>query len=181
MNSYNKAYISLGSNLNNPLAQINRACKSLSKLRQVSRFICSPLYRSKAVGPGVQPDYINAVASLETTLSPFALLKMLHAIEDQQGRQRHTYWGARTLDLDLLLYGDICIDTDVLQLPHTFMYERNFVLFPLYDIAKDLVLPNGVPLSEQKASLSSSGLKKLEQQPGFIANESRQPSFQVFS
>ena len=146
----------------------------MSALPRVRDFRCSPLYASKAIGPGVQPDYINAVASVETNLPPFTLLKMLHAIEDQQGRQRHTHWGARTLDLDLLLYGDVCIDTDVLQLPHTFIYERNFVLFPLYDIAKDLVFPNGISLSQQVASLSRRGLKKLEWQRAFTPAESRQ-------
>ena len=104
----------------------------------------SPFYGSAAIGPGQQPDYVNAVAQIDTTLSPQALLTALQLVEQQQGRERGPErWLPRTLDLDILLYGDQVVNQPHLHIPHPRMCERNFVLLPLQDLAPDLVLPDG--------------------------------------
>lgn len=142
------AYIGLGSNLDQPLAHIKQAAEALGQIPQTQLLALSPLYRSKAVGPGEQPDYINAAAALETSLPPLKLLHQLQAIENQQGRKRGPVrWVARTLDLDLLIFDNITLETDELTIPHPRMTERNFVLFPMRDLAKllspALALPDG--------------------------------------
>ncbi|QFU77101.1 2-amino-4-hydroxy-6-hydroxymethyldihydropteridine diphosphokinase [Halioglobus maricola] len=139
-----RAYIALGSNLAEPLTQLRRAAIALADLAQTRLVAISPAYRSAAVGPGDQPDYLNAAASLETTLAPIVLLDALQAIENQQGREREVRWAARTLDLDILLYGDRDIDEPRLRVPHPRLTERDFVLLPLADIASEnLMLPDG--------------------------------------
>jgi 2-amino-4-hydroxy-6-hydroxymethyldihydropteridine diphosphokinase len=165
LSSYHTSYIGLGSNLENPQAQINSAIKTLAGLPQCRDLACSHYYISKAIGPGKQPDYINAVAKLDTQLSPLALLKQLQNIEDSHGRQRNIRWGARTLDLDLLLYENIGMDTEELQLPHPEMANRNFVLYPLQDIAPKLLFPDGQSLASMTAKLPMSDLSRIEKQP----------------
>ncbi len=129
-----RSYIGLGSNQASPLAQIYGAFNALKRLPG-SRFIASSrLYGSRAVGPGNQPDYINAVAAIDSALSAEELLRALQRIEQQHGRQRDIRWGARTLDLDILLFGDQHIDNDSLQIPHPRMTQRPFVLAPLADL-----------------------------------------------
>ena len=123
--------------------------------------VVSPLYRNPAIGPGQQPDYLNAVAELHTTLDAPMLLSQLQSIELAQGRVRNERWAARTLDLDLLLYGDACIDLPQLQVPHPRLCERNFVLYPLHDIAPDLVLPHGTSLRALLDCCSSTGLARF--------------------
>ncbi len=150
----------MGSNLEDPLAQIKTATHQLSQIPSCTLTACSPLYQSKAIGPGEQPDYINGVAQLETTLNPIELLEQLQAIENHHGRQRLIRWGARTLDLDLLLYDRITLDSDRLQLPHPRMLERNFVIYPLYDIAPELILPNNKPLSGYRQQCPEDGIKR---------------------
>lgn len=142
-----RCFLGLGSNLDEPLEQLQRALTALRKLAHCKLGRVSPFYRNPALGPGVQPDYVNAVAELLTTLDAAALLVALQHIENTQGRVRTARWAARTLDLDLLLYGDHTIATDTLQVPHPRLRERNFVLYPLHDIAPDLVLPDGTPLT----------------------------------
>lgn len=138
------AYVGLGANLADPLAQLRAATLALSDMPQSQLAAVSPVYRSAAVGPGEQPDYLNAVAMLATTLPPLDLLDALQAIESRQGRVRDVRWGARTLDLDLLLYGDLVTDSERLTLPHPRLAQRNFVLLPLADIAPaNLMLPDG--------------------------------------
>lgn len=137
------AYIGLGSNLNQPKDQLTQALASLERLAGVKLMDCSPWYQSRPVGPDNQPDYINAVALLNTALAPEALLHELQAIENQQGRVRDIRWGARTLDLDLLLYDDVIQQSAFLTLPHPEMSRRDFVLKPLSDLAPDLCLPTG--------------------------------------
>jgi 2-amino-4-hydroxy-6-hydroxymethyldihydropteridine diphosphokinase len=135
------AYIGLGANLEGPAQQLRRAFDELAALpgtRLVSR---SPLYKSPPLGPPDQPDYINAVAALSTTLAPRALLAELHRIEIAHGRHREgTRWGPRSLDLDILIYGELVLDTPELMLPHPGLPERAFVLYPLHDIAPDLAV-----------------------------------------
>lgn len=133
-----RCYIGLGSNQASPLAQIYGALNALKRLPG-SRFLaCSRLYGSRAVGPGEQADYINAVAAIDTALSPEELLRALQRIENQHGRQRTVRWGARTLDLDILLFGQQHIDSDLLQIPHPRMALRPFVLAPLEELSEDL-------------------------------------------
>jgi 2-amino-4-hydroxy-6-hydroxymethyldihydropteridine diphosphokinase len=141
------AYIALGSNLGDPPAQLKAAVAALGGLPQSRLERLSRVYRSAAVGPGIQPDYLNAAALLLTALPPLPLLRALQGIEAQQGRVRCERWGARTLDLDLLLYGDLALDTPELQIPHPRMARRNFVLYPLLDIGgPNLRLPDGTYL-----------------------------------
>lgn len=156
------AYISIGSNLARPLNQVERAVTALKAIPASSLLAVSPWYGSTPVGgPGGQPDYINGVACLQTRLTPHALLDALQGIEQQQGRERHTRWGARTLDLDLLLYDDCIIDDDRLTLPHPRMSTRAFVLAPLADIAPHLALPNGCSVGSLLSQLSTAGLWQL--------------------
>lgn len=135
------AYVGLGSNLKNPVEQILSAFQALENIDQAHCVIRSPLYRSEPVGPAEQSDYINAVAGLETMLTADKLLQKLQAIEQAHGRIRTAKWGPRVLDLDLLLYGDTRRNDPHLSLPHPHMHERAFVLYPLFDIAPELVVP----------------------------------------
>lgn len=155
-----RVYIGLGSNLQSPVAQLTQACQALQQLPQCTDFSCSPFYQSKAVGPE-QPDYINACASCVTELSPLALLDALQAIEQAQGRTRTQHWGPRTLDLDLLLYGSLCLESERLTLPHPYLKERNFVVVPLFDLYPDLVLPCGTQVAHLRTKLGSLGLSPL--------------------
>ena len=153
------AYIAFGSNLSKPLEQIEAAFESVAKLGQIK---ASPLYTSKAVGPGKQPDYINGALKLETDLEPYSLLTALQNIEHEQGRERSVKNAARTLDLDILLFDQLTQDDPTLIIPHPRMHERNFVIYPLYDLSPELELPKLGPISELFAKLSSKGLKKLD-------------------
>ncbi|MGL4221475.1 MAG: 2-amino-4-hydroxy-6-hydroxymethyldihydropteridine diphosphokinase [Shewanella sp.] len=141
-----QVFVALGANLEDPKAQLDNALMALSSLAENQSLKVSPYYHSTPMGEVVQPDYINAVASFETKLTPLALLDALQHIENTQGRVRKERWGPRTLDLDLLLYGDAIIDDPRLKVPHYGMKERSFVLVPLAAIAPDLVLPCKTPL-----------------------------------
>lgn len=156
-------YIGLGSNLDDPLRQLQSAVKHLQANADISKLNVSPLYRSKAVGPGDQADYLNAVASLQTELAATDLLALLHRIEDQHGRTRNVRWGSRTLDLDLLLYGQECIESPTLSVPHPRIKERNFVLKPLLDLAPTLILPDGAAVSSLSRDAGDDGLTLLQQ------------------
>ena len=142
-----QVYVALGANLADPISQLDNACKALLSLAAADSFSVSPYYRSAPMGDVEQPDYVNAVAGFKTSLSPIDLLDALQSIENQQGRLRELRWGPRTLDLDLLLYDDQCIDSPRLVVPHYGMRERSFVLVPLSDIAADFILPDGTALS----------------------------------
>ena len=156
------AYVGIGSNLAEPLQQVQRAVAALEKLPSVDLLAVSPWYGSHPVGgPADQPDYINGVACLKTSLQPHALLDALQAIEHQQQRVRRERWGARTLDLDLLLYDNECVHDDRLTLPHPCLHERAFVLVPLADIAPQLTLPNGCRVASLLPALSTEGLWPL--------------------
>ena len=136
----NKVYIALGSNLEHPQAQLTAALQALNELSDSRLTVVSSFYQSKPLGPQDQPDYVNAVACLETSL---ALLDELQRIEHEQGRIRLRRWGERTLDLDILLYADHIIQSERLTVPHYDMHQREFVIIPLVEIAPHLVLPNG--------------------------------------
>jgi len=155
------AAIALGSNLGNSLATLEAALQRLDLLPEITVQQRSPYYRTKAVGPP-QPDYINSCALLSTTLSPQALLSVLLEVEAQFGRVRRERWAARTLDLDLLLYGDRIVDTPDLQIPHPRMGDRAFVLIPLADIAPDWVEPvSHKTIAQLLKAVDSSGVEKM--------------------
>lgn len=158
------SYIALGSNLLDPLAQLRSAAKALAVVPESRLAGISPCYQSDAVGLGGQPPYLNAVARLETALPPLALLDALQAIENSQGRKRTVRWGARTLDLDILLYGCQVIEEARLSVPHPRMFERNFVLYPLLDIAgTNLMLPDGRELGTLAATCPPGDLVQIKQ------------------
>jgi 2-amino-4-hydroxy-6-hydroxymethyldihydropteridine diphosphokinase len=154
------AYIGLGSNLEDPLAQVTRAFDELADIPDTSLLLRSAIYSSRAVGPE-QPDYINAAALLDTRLAPLALLDALQAIEQTHQRVRIQHWGPRTLDLDLLLYGDEIIEEERLRVPHPYLTQRSFVLYPLADITPDLHLPDGTPLADLLKCCPADGLVRL--------------------
>jgi len=135
------AYIGLGANLDDPAAQVELALNELARLPESRLIARSSLYASAPVGYAEQPDFINAVAALETRLSPRVLLKAMLDIEHHHGRNRTFRNAPRTLDLDLLLYGDAHFHEENLTLPHPRMHERAFVLMPLLEIAPALVIP----------------------------------------
>ncbi|EHK89909.1 2-amino-4-hydroxy-6-hydroxymethyldihydropteridine diphosphokinase [Aggregatibacter actinomycetemcomitans] len=144
----NKVYVALGSNLADPQAQLVAALRAMNQLPDSKVVSVSSFYQSKPLGPQDQPDYVNAVACLETALSPLALLDELQRIEQEQGRIRLRRWGERTLDLDILLYAEQTIQSERLTVPHYDMHNREFVIIPLAEIAPTLSLPNGQSISE---------------------------------
>jgi len=137
------AYIALGSNISDPLLQLRQACVAFAQHPKITFVACSDFYQNPPMGPIAQPDYINAVAHIRTMLTPQNLLDNLHTIEKAQGRERSIPWGPRTLDLDLLLFGDMIQITPTFSIPHPGLYSRNFVLIPLASIAPNLMLPSG--------------------------------------
>lgn len=155
-------YIGLGSNLADPVTQVKSAIKALQSLEKSELKVVSSLYKSLPMGPAEQPDYINAVACMETILEPLELLDALLAIEQSQGRKRSVErWGPRTLDLDILLYGEKIITSERLNVPHPGLHERSFVLYPLHEIAPDLDIPVHGPITELLANCHSTGLERL--------------------
>lgn len=147
------AYIGLGANLDDPIACVRSARQTLDRHPEIRMLASSRMYRSLPLGPAGQPDYINAVMAVETELAPLPLLHLLQSIERQHGRVRSgERWGPRTLDLDLLLYGEQRIDTEELRVPHPGIAEREFVLVPLAEIAPDLDIPGLGPIAGLIAS-----------------------------
>lgn len=143
------SYIGIGSNQATPILQAKEAIAALACIAQTKLVNVSSLYSSSPMGPQDQPDYVNAVAHLDTQLSALELLDALQAIELSQGRVRkENRWGPRTLDLDIILYGDQVINNSRLTIPHYGMKVREFVLYPLFEIAADLQLPDGTALSQ---------------------------------
>jgi 2-amino-4-hydroxy-6-hydroxymethyldihydropteridine diphosphokinase len=159
------AYVGLGGNLGQPISQVSQALLELSSLPDSELIVRSSLYQTRPVGPADQPDYINAVAVLATGLPAEALLDALQALEARHGRIRHDAerWGARTLDLDLLLYGDAVIASPRLQVPHPRMCQRAFVLYPLAEVApKDLYIPGCGPLTALLERVPENGVERLK-------------------
>lgn len=158
-----RAYVGLGSNLEEPSRQLLTAFTELAALPGTRLVARSRLYGSTPVGPAGQPDYVNAVAALDTTLSPDELLDGLFTIEQAHARVRAERWGPRTLDLDLLLHGDAVVATERLTLPHPRLRERAFVLVPFHEIAPGLVLPDGTPLAALVRACPPGGLWPLDE------------------
>ena len=156
------AFVGLGGNLGDPVATLGAALQALDEVQDTRLLRASRLYRTPAWGLEQQPDFINAVAMLETRLAAQALLESLFVIERRHGRVREAEqrWGPRTLDLDLLLYGDAVIDEPGLRVPHPHLHERAFALLPLLEIAADVEIP-GRGLARNAVSL----LEKSNIQP----------------
>jgi 2-amino-4-hydroxy-6-hydroxymethyldihydropteridine diphosphokinase len=154
------AYVGVGSNLDGPARQVKAAIGLLGEVPGIRLVAASSLYRSGAFGGIEQPDFVNAVVAVLTTLTPGELLAELQAIESRQGRERHELrWGPRVIDLDLLVYSAEKIDGPALTLPHPGIGERNFVLLPLAEIAPDLAIPGlgrvaNIPVSRVEPSIS---------------------------
>lgn len=141
-------YIAIGSNLASPLEQVKAALDAIGEIPQSRVVTVSSFYRTPPLGPQDQPDYLNAAVALETPLEAEALLDHTQRIELQQGRVRKAErWGPRTLDLDIMLFGDQVIQTPRLTVPHYDMRNRGFMLWPLFEIAPALVFPDGMTLS----------------------------------
>lgn len=142
-----RVYIAIGSNLASPLEQVNAAIQAIGEIPDSRIMAVSSFYRTPPLGPQDQPDYLNAAVALETTLAPEALLDHTQRIELQQGRVRKAErWGPRTLDLDIMLFGDEVINTERLTVPHYDMKNRGFMLWPLVEIASELLFPGNTPL-----------------------------------
>lgn len=146
------AYIGLGSNLDEPVEQIQRALAMLSNLADTRVVNASRFYRSPPMGPQDQPEYINAAALLDTALPSLELLHALQGIEHHLGRIRLRHWGERVIDLDLLLYGEEQNQSAELTLPHPGIAERAFVLRPLAELNPELIIPGLAPLADLLAA-----------------------------
>jgi len=155
-------YIGLGANLDDPIAQLHNAVDALRNLAQCQLITVSKFYASKPMGPQDQPDYVNAVAMLSTSLAPEALLDSLQKIELEQGRQRKSErWGPRTLDLDILLFANDIINTPRLVVPHYGLCQREFVVYPLLELEPALILPDGRTLQSISNNVALNNLIPL--------------------
>jgi 2-amino-4-hydroxy-6-hydroxymethyldihydropteridine diphosphokinase len=155
------AYVGLGSNLGEPRAQVERALDALALLPRTHLMRRSSLYRTAPLGHAAQPDFVNAVAALDTELGAVELLRELQAIENRHGRLRSFANAPRTLDLDLLLYGDSRISTPELVVPHPRMHERAFVLQPLVEIAPLAYLPGHGPALARLAACAGQKIERI--------------------
>jgi 2-amino-4-hydroxy-6-hydroxymethyldihydropteridine diphosphokinase len=156
------AYVAIGANLGNRLATVHRAFASLEGLPRSRLIARSRLYRSQPLGPQDQPEYINAAAGLLTQLSPVELLNELKALERTLGREAPVIrWGPRAIDFDLSVFGSQRVDTDALTVPHPGVPVRNFVLYPLLDIAPELDVPGHGRIRELAARVSAEGLTAI--------------------
>lgn len=156
-----RAFIALGSNLQQPQQQVQQAISELASLPKTSLIKHSSLYRTAPVGYDNQPDFINAAAEIETDLAPLELLHALLALESTHGRERPFPNAPRVLDLDLLLYDDMVMNTDELTLPHPRMHERGFVLLPLAEIAPDLIIPEYGNITQLAQTCIDQGVEKV--------------------
>lgn len=155
-----RVYLGLGSNLFDPKQQIISVIETLSSHKLMSLIQCSSLYFSRPMGPQDQPDYMNAVVEIDTQLSPIKLLDALQKIENDAGRVRQgERWGSRVLDIDILLFDNITLNSQRLTIPHYGLKQREFVLLPLAEIAPQLNLPNGESIIQLADKIDLNGLK----------------------
>ncbi len=160
-NRYHAAAIGVGANLGRPRLQVRNALRAIRRLPATHIEAVSALYRSAPLGPQIQPAYLNAAVRVRTRLGPLALLRNLQSIEDRQGRHRGRRWGARTLDLDLLLYDQLAVQTTLLTVPHPEMVKRDFVLYPLADIAPGWQLPDGRTVQALAGARAGGSLRRV--------------------
>lgn len=157
------AYIGLGSNLNQPLRQVAAALAQIDEIDQTELQNFSSMYLSRPMGPKDQPPYVNAVAHVVTRLSPHALLTHLNRIENEHGRLRQgEHWGPRTLDLDILVYGNLSMNDQSLIIPHPGIKYREFVLYPLHEVNKNLMIPRLGLVSRIKSRRYTNGMRRLQ-------------------
>lgn len=161
MSAQVRAFVAIGANLGDPLANVRGAMEALDQLPQSRLVACSSLYRTAPVGVSGQPDFINAVAELSTTLAPRALLQALLAQEQAWGRRRDIPLAPRTLDLDLLLHGNTVIREADLSIPHPRAHLRAFVLVPLAEIAPDLHIPEAGPIAQLLARVADQAIVRI--------------------
>jgi len=154
-------YIGLGSNLKGPKEQIEKALRALSEAKETTLLSVSSFYQSKPLLDMPGPNYLNVVCKIETDLSALDLLNFCQEIEDNQRRVRRVKWGSRTIDLDILLYGDQILATKKLTIPHQEMINRAFVLLPLFEIEPELKLPLLGPLKDLLERIEPSDVEKL--------------------
>lgn len=157
----NTAYVALGANLGDPASTIRAAFGALANLPESRVIRCSSLYRTTPIGNIEQPEFINAVAKLETTLAPESLLDALLEIETRFGRRRAEKNGPRTLDLDLLLYNDLELHLPRLHLPHPRLHLRAFVLHPLAEIAPEIFIPGRGSIAAWLPAVAIQGIARL--------------------
>ena len=155
------AFLGLGSNLDCPYDQLTNAIREIDAIPGTSLIQTSSYYKSRPVGPQNQPDFLNAVVSIDTGLSAVELLDYLQDIEMQHGRKRNIRWGARTLDLDILLYDSEIINTTRLIIPHPEIYKRAFVIQPLFEIAPALEIPGQGSLKTIMQYIDNDNVKKI--------------------
>lgn len=155
------AFVGLGSNMADPSTQLAGAVARLAALSKTELVAQSPFYSSKPVGPQDQPDFVNGAVWLRTQLTALELLDQLQAIEQAHGRERIRHWGPRTLDLDLLLYGDETITSERLTVPHAELTNRDFVIQPLLDLDPQRRLPDGRSLASLRQQCPDNNLQKL--------------------
>ncbi|OZI15025.1 2-amino-4-hydroxy-6-hydroxymethyldihydropteridine diphosphokinase [Sodalis-like symbiont of Philaenus spumarius] len=171
-----RVWLAIGSNLAEPLQQVSAALVALASMPQTRLVVCSSYYRSRPLGPQDQPDFLNAVVALDTTLAPETLLDHTRAIELHQGRTRKAHrFGPRTLDLDILLFGERIIAIPRLTVPHYDMHNREFMLYPLAELAPDLQFPNGVPLAERLRQVPRNGLTYWDEEHRYHRAERCRP------
>jgi 2-amino-4-hydroxy-6-hydroxymethyldihydropteridine diphosphokinase len=164
MSQYHTVYLGLGANLNDPINQLNQAVAALKALPDTDDEIkVSAFYSSKPMGPQDQPDYVNAVACIETQLQPLDLLALTQKIELDLGRVRKDErWGPRTLDIDILLFGRQTLNLPTLTVPHYGMTLREFVIYPLLEIAPNIIMPDGIKISDLQKTVPLNGLSKIQ-------------------
>ncbi|MEX1995124.1 MAG: 2-amino-4-hydroxy-6-hydroxymethyldihydropteridine diphosphokinase [Steroidobacteraceae bacterium] len=156
------AFVAIGSNLSDPVRQVQTAFESLAAIPATRLMLRSSPWRTRPMGPQDQPDFINAVAGLLTQRAPAELLADLQAIEQRMGRRAPTVrWGPRLIDLDLLMVGDLQCKEPDLQLPHPGLHQRNFVLYPLAEIAAEVWVPGHGRVRSLQQQVSGTGIERL--------------------
>jgi 2-amino-4-hydroxy-6-hydroxymethyldihydropteridine diphosphokinase len=163
---WHPVYVGIGSNLEEPAGQVRRAFAALPELAQTRLVVTSSLYGSRPLGPAAQPDFVNAVAGLLTQLEAGAFFSALRALEAGLGREPpRMRWGPRRIDLDLLVFGAQRLDSPELTLPHPGIVQRNFVLYPLFEVAPGLNVPGCGRVAELAASADPTGIWRLDDKP----------------
>ncbi len=161
MSKSGTCYLGLGSNLGERAANLTEALRRLAQSPEIEVVRTSSVYETEPVGPQGQPAFLNQVAQMQVTCPARALLAMIRRIESEMGRVRMQRWGPRTIDLDILLYGDEIVDEPDLKIPHPQMLARPFVLVPLAEIAPELLLPDG-RTAAQAAAIGTEELRRVE-------------------
>ena len=157
------AWLGLGSNLQQPVEQLKQALVMLSSLEGVEILATSSFYRTPPWGDDQQDHFVNAVVKIQTRLDPDSLLSCLQSIEHTMGRQRSgRRWGPRVIDIDLLLYGDLRYQSDILEVPHPRMHQRAFVLVPLHELESTLEIPTRGAIEKLLQNIDCSGIMRLE-------------------